>query len=205
MLDELSELMRRQQQLMDDTTRLPESQMGDQQNGREPGSEGAQPNPGGLADQQQALGRMLEDLRRQLGQQGLRAPPSFGEAGKSMQGAEGALRQGERGQALGQQGEALRQLREGAQSMARQLSQQGQGQEGNYGRHGEARGDDRDPLGRPMPTRGEDYGPQRNMLPTEMAVRRAREILDLLRARANDGTRPRLERDYLDRLLRGLY
>jgi len=71
--------------------------------------------------------------------------------------------------------------------------QQGNGQQGNYGRHGEARGDDRDPLGRPLPSRGEDFGPERNMIPDEAAIERAREILEYLRNRANDAGRPRIE------------
>ena len=95
-------------------------------------------------------------------------------------------------------------LREGAQGLARQMMQQGQGQPDNNGRTGEARGDDRDPLGRPMPNRREDTGPDRDMLPTEDAIARAREILESLRARANEQI-PRLERDYIERLLRGLY
>jgi hypothetical protein len=90
--------------------------------------------------------------------------------------------------------------------MAREMmQQQGTGNQGNYGRHGEARGDDRDPLGRPMPRRGEDYGPDRNMVPSEAAIERARQILQYLRERANERSRPRIERDYIDRLLRGLY
>jgi hypothetical protein len=89
--------------------------------------------------------------------------------------------------------------------MARQMMQQGQGSTGNMGRHGQARGDDRDPLGRPTRSRGEDYGPTRNMLPGEAAIRRAREILDILRNRANNPDLPRVDRDYIDRLLRGLY
>lgn len=148
---------------------------------------------------------MLDEMMQQLGRNGMQAPPSFGEAGKQMQGAEGSLRGQDREGALGQQGEALAQLRAGAQNMVRQLMQQGMGQEGNYGRQGEARGDDRDPLGRPMPNRREDLGPTRDILPSELAIRRAREILDMLRARANEQGRPRLERDYIDRLLRGLY
>jgi hypothetical protein len=85
------------------------------------------------------------------------------------------------------------------------MMQQGQGQQGNQGRNGEARGDDRDPLGRPMPSRGEDYGPKEDMLPSEMAIQRAREILEMLRARAGEQGLPRFEKDYIDRLLRGLY
>jgi hypothetical protein len=116
-----------------------------------------------------------------------------------------SLRGQNRDQALGEQGEALDGLRESAQAMAQQLMQQGTGNEGNYGRHGEARGDDRDPLGRPRPQRGEDFGPERDMLPSESAMERARQLLDALRERASDRTRRRLELDYLDRLLRGLY
>ena len=36
-------------------------------------------------------------------------------------------------------------------------------------------------------------------------IRRAREILEMLRSRASEPELPRLERDYIDRLLRGLY
>ncbi len=200
MLDQLSELMRRQQQLMDETQR-----------GQQPG-EGQEPGEGqqgqgmsGLGDRQQGLGQMLQDLIDQFGQNGMQAPNSFGEAGKSMQGAEGNLRQGDRDEALGDQGDAMAKLREGAQGLARQMQQQSQGQQGSQGRTGEARGDDRDPLGRPMPNRGEDFGPEDNMLPSELAIQRAREILEMLRSRAGDAGMPRLERDYIERLLRGLY
>ncbi len=213
MLDELSDLMRRQQQLMDDTQRLPQGmegemgEMGEQQQGQDPGQQGQrQQGNGSLADQQQALERMLKDMMDQMGQNGMQAPQALGQAGKEMQGATGALGKGERRRALGNQGEALNQLRQGAQSMAQQMmQQQGMGNQGNNGRHGEARGDDRDPLGRPMPTQGEDTGPDRNILPSDIAIRRAREILDMLRSRSNAADLPRIERDYLERLLRGLY
>ncbi len=205
MLNELSEMMRRQQQLMDDTTRLPEEGgMGDGE--QQEGAQGQQGKTGELAGQQDALGRMLEELMGRMGQNGLQAPPSFGEAGRSMEGAADALRGSDRGRALSEQGDALSRLREGAQNMAREMmQQQGMGSQGTQGRHGEARGDDRDPLGRPMARRGEDYGPERDMLPSELAVRRAREILEMLRERANMPDLRRFERDYFDRLLRGLY
>ena len=203
MLDQLSDLLRQQQQLMDDTQRM-------QQEGEEgeEGEQGGQPrpgrSPGDLADRQQGLGQMLDQLMRQFGQNGMDAPESFGEAGENMQGAQGSLRQGDREGALGEQGQALDNLRRGAQSLAQQMMQQGQGQQGSQGRTGEARGDT-DPLGRPMPQRNEDYGPDKDMLPSELAIRRAREILEMLRSRASEPELPRLERDYIDRLLRGLY
>jgi uncharacterized protein (TIGR02302 family) len=207
MLDKLSELMRQQQKLMDETQRMPDGGMDeDQQQGEgQPGQRGQQ-GMGALGDRQQGIGQMLQDLMEQLGQNGMQAPRSFGEAGKSMQGAEGSLREGDREQALGDQGDALAKLREGAQGLAREMmQQQGQGQQGNQGRAGEARGDDRDPLGRPGPSRGEDLGPNRDMLPSELAIQRAREILEMLRSRAGEQDLPRTEKDYIERLLRGLY
>jgi uncharacterized protein (TIGR02302 family) len=207
MLDQLSDLMRRQQRLMDDTQRMQEGE-GDElseRQGEEPGNSGQRFDPDSLANEQGGLAQLLEQLMRELGKNGLNAPPQLGDAGKNMRGAEGSLREPDRDGALRQQGEALAKLRQGAQGMARQLMQQGVGQEGNYGRHGEARGDDRDPLGRPMPHSGEDYGPDRNILPGEQAIRRAREILETLRSRVNEPELPRLDRDYIERLLRGLY
>jgi uncharacterized protein (TIGR02302 family) len=207
MLDQLSELMRRQQQLMDETQRLPQPGQGQpfgEQEGNQPGMNGEGMDPNGMAGRQDGLGNMLDELMRQLGQNGLNAPQAFGDAGREMDGASESLRRSERDSALGRQGEALSKLREGAQDMARQMLQQGMGQTGADGQHGEARGDI-DPLGRPVPNRAEDYGPDRDIVPTEKALRRAREILDLLRSRANLPELPKIDRDYLDRLLRGLY
>lgn len=203
MLDKLSDLMRKQQKLMDDTQRTQPDGMEEGQQGQNPGE--GQQGMGGLGDRQQELGKMLQDLMQQMGKNGLDAPRSFGEAGKNMEGAEGSLREGDRQQALGDQGEAMSKLREGAKGLARQMLQQGQGQQGSEGQTGEARGDDRDPLGRPMPNSGEDTGPDKNMLPSELAIQRAREILEMLRSRAGDSGLPKIERDYIDRLLRGLY
>ena len=121
-----------------------------------------------------------------------------------MGGARESLEQHDQQQALGQQGEALDQMRKGAQDMARQMQQQARGNQDNTGPDGEARGN-ADPLGRPMPSNEEDYGPRENMLPSEQAIRRAREILESLRSRSNIPDLPRIDREYIDRLLRGLY
>jgi hypothetical protein len=43
------------------------------------------------------------------------------------------------------------------------------------------------------------------MVPTERAIRRAQEILQNLRERANRPDLPEIDRDYIDRLLRGLF
>ena len=206
MLDKLSDLMRKQQKLMDETQRMPQQGMGEdgQPNDQQPG-QGSQQGTGNLSDRQQGLSQMLDELMKQFGQGGMEAPKSLGQAGKSMNRAEGSLRQGDREQALGQQGEAMSKLREGAQGMAQQLMQQSRGQQDTQGRDGEARGDNVDPLGRPLPSSGEEQGPLRDMLPSELAIERARQILEMLRSRAGETDLPKFERDYIDRLLNGLY
>jgi uncharacterized protein (TIGR02302 family) len=219
MLDQLSEMMRRQQQLMDQTFQMPQNgqqRSGDQnqaqqqgEQGQEPGGRGQSeqqtPGNGQLSQQQGDLGKMLERLMQQMQQQGLQSPDGLGRAQQQMGEAAGELGQGQRDEALGSQGEAMRGLREGARNMAQQLMQQGTGNEGNVGRHGEGRGEQRDPLGRPLPSQGEEYGQRDNMVPQEAEVERARRILDALRSRANEADRPKLELDYIDRLLKGLY
>ncbi len=219
MLDQLSEMMRRQQQLMDQTFQMPQNgqqRSGDQNQGQQQGEQGQEPGgrgqseqqtPGNgqLSQQQGDLGKMLERLMQQMQQQGLQSPDGLGRAQQEMGEASGELGQGQRDEALGSQGEAMRGLREGARNMAQQLMQQGTGNEGNIGRHGEGRGEQRDPLGRPLPSQGEEYGQRDNMVPQEAEVERARRILDALRSRANQTGRPKLELDYIDRLLKGLY
>ena len=55
-------------------------------------------------------------------------------------------------------------------------------------------------LGRMRRTEGPDLGTSVRV-PDEIDVQRARRILDELRRRLGDPTRPQLELDYLDRLL----
>ena len=207
MLNELSEMMRRQQELMDQTQRGQGEEMGEMgdQPGDDPGNRsGNNSGSGSLADRQGDLARQLQQFMDRLGQQGLRAPPQLGEAGRQMGGARESLEQRDQQQALGQQGEALDQMRKGARDMARQMQQQARGNQDNTGPDGEARGN-ADPLGRPMPGNEEEYGPREDMLPSEQAIARAREILESLRSRSNIPDLPRIDRDYIERLLRGLY
>jgi uncharacterized protein (TIGR02302 family) len=207
MLNQLSEMMRKQQQLMDKTLRQPQPGEGDQQDRKadDPGSGSGEQGSKGLAGEQGDLAQQLEQFMQGLGKNNLEAPPSFGEAGKQMGEAQKSLEQEERDQALQQQGDALSKLREGAQKLARDMQQKGKSGQDDSGRDGQAKGDSRDPLGRPMPGKDDQYGPDKNMLPSELAIRRAREILESLRARANTPDLPRIDRDYIERLLRGLY
>jgi len=94
-------------------------------------------------------------------------------------------------------------LRKGAQGMAQQMQQGGPGQgPGQAGRQGPARAQqDTDPLGRPM--RGHDYGNDTTVrVPGEIDVQRARRIIEELRKRFGDFSRPQEELDYIERLLK---
>ncbi|MEM1200643.1 MAG: DUF4175 family protein, partial [Pseudomonadota bacterium] len=213
-LQDLADLMRRQQELMDQTFRMQDGQQqrGQQQqqgrNGEQyQDQQGQSGRSQGLSRQQGALGDVLRELMESLRDRGVNPPGSLGEAQGEMRGAEGALQDGDRSTALGRQGEALSKLRQGMQNMAQEMMRQGTGNQGNYGRHEEGRegGDDFDPLGRPAPTTGEQQGPRKDMVPSEAAVERAREILRALRDRYSDPQRPKIELDYLERLLRNIY
>ncbi len=211
MMDQLGDMMKRQQGLMDDTMREPgepqdggEGQMGEQGQQGEEGNRGKGPGNGmgGLADRQRDLQQMLDDL---MGQGMGQMPGELGEANRAMRQAEEGLRNGDRDGALRDQGEALDQLRKGAGKLAQQMRENGQGQAESDARDGEGRGGKDDPLGRPRATHNPDDGPDENILPTEQAMKRAREILETLRAKSNEQGLTDSERSYIERLLRGLY
>jgi hypothetical protein len=113
--------------------------------------------------------------------------------------AEGSLGQGDPGQALGQQGQALDQLRQGAQQLAEQMQGEGEGEGEGVGQRGRTAYSE-DPLGRPQRRDGPDFGDSVR-IPGEIDVQRARRILEELRRRFSDETRPSIELDYLQRLL----
>jgi uncharacterized protein (TIGR02302 family) len=188
-MDELSDLMRKQQELMDGTQRMDPN--GTPQQGDE-----------GLADRQGKLNDRLQRLNRDMGGS---MQENFGEADKSMKEAEGALRQGTKDDALRQQGEALKDLQKGAQKLGKKLAEQGQGKTGQDGKEGEAGGNNDDPLGRPRATHNPGDAPDKNTVPSELAMRRAREILENLRSRANELNLGETEKAYIERLLKGLH
>ncbi len=214
MMDELSDMMRQQQRLMDQTQRTPgqgqepgqgQGQLGEPQPGQGQsgqGQDGQGQDGQGLADRQGALRDLLDRMQRGLGSD---APGEMGDAGRAMENAERALRDGDREGALQQQSDALDALRKGARELGRQMRERGQGQASNPGRDGRGGNNEEDPLGRPRATSEPDVGPDRDMVPGELAIRRAREILEQLRAKANGEGLTDSERSYIDRLLRGLY
>ena len=132
------------------------------------------------------------------------APSPFmtNELREAMGEAEQQLGQGETGSATEQQGRALQAMREGAQQMMQNMQNQAgeQGRRGERGQHGQQTREERDPLGRQSRSQGPQLGND-TKVPGEIDAQRARRILEAIRRRLGETTRPKLELDYLDRLL----
>ncbi|MGV6850374.1 MAG: TIGR02302 family protein [Marinibacterium sp.] len=185
---------------------------GDQpgQEGQQPGQgQGGQPDgdPGGegsLADRQRAL---RQELQRQQGQmpgagtpEGDAAQEALDRAGRAMDGAEDALRDGDMPGAIDRQAEAMDALREGIRALGEQMAQQQQGEQGQGTTQGNRQANNRDPLGRSQGSNG-SLSTDESLLQGEDVYRRAKELLDEIRRRSADGERPDVELDYLRRLL----
>ena len=212
---DLGETMRGQQGLSDDAFRdlqrgrRGEGQEGEPGEGQEgEGQEGGQENGQSLAERQEELRRELERLEREGNLPG--AGNSQGEAGRqrlddarrAMREAEEALRDRDLPGALDRQAEALEALREGIRDLGEALAQENR-QEGEAQAGRQANRDDpagRDPLGRQQGN-AMRIGSDNNLLSDEEVYRRAEELLEEIRRRSGDLTRPEGERDYLKRLL----
>ncbi|KQV35217.1 MULTISPECIES: TIGR02302 family protein [unclassified Rhizobium] len=150
-----------------------------------------------LKSRQEALSKQLGELQKGLEGMGIKPGKGFGEAGREMKGASGALGDGEGERAVGNQGRALQALRDGAQDMMNQMQGQGQGQGPGIPQYGQ---NGRDPLGRRQQNAGPDFGDQVKV-PDEIDTQRAREILEEIRRRLGTNSSPELEKRYLERLL----
>lgn len=164
----------------------------------EAGDQPGVPGPGGVAGEQEQLRRRLGELMDRLGNNGS-VPGALGRADQSMGEAREALKRGDPRDALDPQRDALNQLQQGAETLGRQMRDGRLSQQGGNGGNGV--GVDRDPLGRPGPTSGPDYGLGVDV-PSGMQIERARRILEEIERRASERGRPEDELDYLDRLLR---
>jgi uncharacterized protein (TIGR02302 family) len=168
--------------------------------GQQPGEKAQGQRPGGKFDD---LGRRQGELRDALQSlidrfriEGANPPDQFPEAGEAMGNAKDALGQSNLGRATDEQGRALDQLRQGAQSLAEQMMENGEAQTGKgQGNSG------KDPLGRPDRSNRPDLGLSVKV-PDQIDIQKAREVLDEVRRRLGDPSRPMFELDYLERLLR---
>jgi uncharacterized protein (TIGR02302 family) len=229
-LNELGDMIRKQQQLRDKTYKQGQDSRRDRMRGKQQGDQ----NMGDLQQDQQNLRDRLKQLQQQLarrglsqqGQQGQRGAKgdkgepgdqdgdqadqgddgdSLGNADNAMGDATGRLGEGNADGAVDSQGRALDALRKGAQSLADAMQQgdregQGDGPGEHMGRQQNG-SNQTDPLGRPL--RGHEFGDELSkMIPGEIDVQRARRILEELRRRLADPNRPQIELDYIERLLK---
>ena len=234
-LNELSDMIRKQQQLRDKTFK----QGQDSRRDRSRGKQGDQ-SMSDLQQDQQSLRDRLKKLQDELAKRGLAQKGQKGQKGqqgqqgqKGQQGdqgqngdqdgddgdddgsldtADGAM--GDAGSKLGEgnadgavdsQGKALDAMRKGAQKMAEAMQQgdgdgQGDGPGNRAGRQ-QSGGNQTDPLGRPLHGRdlSDDYSVK---IPGEIDAQRVRRILEELRRRLGDSSRPQIELDYIERLLK---
>jgi uncharacterized protein (TIGR02302 family) len=192
----LNDTLRDQQGLSDDAYRdLQDGQSGqDSQGGKS------------LAQRQQDLRDRLDQLGQNDAlpgegtEQGQSGRQNLDEAGRAMQDAEEALREGDTSGALDRQAQALEALRNGIGDLNDALADE---QQANNGQSGEQATEDpngRDPLGRRTGNALRN-GSDENLLQGEDVYRRADELLGEIRKRAGDLTRPENERNYLKRLL----
>jgi len=183
-------------------------QKGEGQQGQGEGQKGDGPGQG---ERQQALRERLQDLQRRMKDLGMEGEEGLSEAEGAMREAEGALGQGREGDAVDAQGRALDGLKRGAEGLQKQMQEmaeaegEGEGrQEGGKdpGQPGQAGTSENDPLGRPNKGRDMTGGNARVPTADESAVQRTRRILEELRRKLGDPSRPREELDYFERLLR---
>ena len=203
-MKDLGQSLRDQQGLSDDSFR-------DLQNGPagegEPG-EGEQGTGQTLAERQKRLQQQLDQLRNggelpgagdPRGQEGRR---ELDRAGRAMEEAERALRDGNLPDALDKQAEALDALRGGIRNLGDAQQAQDQEQNGQNGQAAtkDAPGGQRDPLGRET-GQSAQMGTDHSLLQGTDVYRRAQDLLNEIRRRAGEQSRPEGERGYLKRLL----
>ncbi|MEM6306550.1 MAG: DUF4175 family protein [Pseudomonadota bacterium] len=194
-MEGLADTLRDQQDLSDDAFR-------EYQDG--PTGENGQ----SLADRQQALRDELNRQRQTLpptdGPAGRDAEQSLDNAGRAMDRAEEALRNGDLPGALDGQAEAMEELRDGLRNLGRALAAQnqpGQGQSDQQPGNTDDADGAVDPLGRRNGTLPNQTGPDQDMLTENDLRQRSQDLLDEIERRRQDLNRSDEERGFLDRLI----
>lgn len=223
-MNELGDVIRKQQQLRDKTFKQGQDSRQDRMHGKQ-----GDQNLGDLQQDQQSLRDRLNKLQQELAKRGMSPQGQHGQKGEQGQNGQDGdqQQQGDSGDPLGDadsamndagsklgdgnadgavdaQGKALDALRKGAQNLAEAMQQgDGDGQNngpGNRPGRQQSTSNATDPLGRPMRTHESDDLTVK--IPGDIDVQRARKILEELRRRLGDPSRPQEELDYLERLLK---
>ena len=194
-VDRVSKMIDKQRALMDETFRQG-AKAGPNEEGPSE-ADGAGGRDGQLQELQHAQKQLrgeFEALLKELEQTGVDVPKTLNDAGRQMENAEQRLSDGRTDRATASQGQAIKNMRDGAQGLVDKLAKSMMGQGGQS----QSRpGNGADPLGRdgnPTTERGDN-------IPDQIDRQQARKIIEELRRRAGELGRPKTELDYLDRLL----
>jgi uncharacterized protein (TIGR02302 family) len=230
-MDKLGEIMRRQQEMMNETFRMDQMQRGQQQPGQQ------QQGPGGEQQQgENGEGQQPGQQGQQPGQGQPMTPEEFAEAMKQLQEGQGqlqgdleALMKGleglgmQPGEGFGEAGEAMGEAEgslgrgEGDRAVGQQgralealrkgaqdmMNQMMQAMQGEDG-GGQEGGRQQNADRDPLGRPRATRGPDFGdsvTVPDEIDVQRARQILEAIRKRLGNALSPELERSYLERLL----
>lgn len=195
-MKDLGDTLRDQRGLSDDAFR-------DLQDGQEDGAPGEK----SLAERQKDLRKRLDQLDQSGNlpgegtDKGGDGRQKLDDAGRAMDQAEQALKDGDLSGALDRQAEAMEKMRDGLRDFGDALAEadrkEGSSPEGERLAENAPSGT-RDPLGRENSAR---IGSDKNMPDSEEVYRRAQELLDEIRKRSGELDRSEGERNYLKRLL----
>lgn len=154
-----------------------------------------------LAPEQTRLRKDLGDIMRQLGEK-MELPDNFADADQDMKAAQEKLAQGNQPDGAKSAKDALDHLQQGMDSIMKQMAEQMKQVMLSFGfmpSQGNFR-EGADPLGRGGKEEGQ--GMESDVrLPDESERRRVQDIIRELRGRSNNWERPKIEREYIDRLL----
>lgn len=191
-LDRLGDLMRKQQETLNDTHKLE-----DERGRGEKTPEEYRKNLDDLKKRQDELQQELKKFQKDLADKGFKSGEGLKGADNKMGKSGQALEQGEAGSSADQQSQALDAMRDGAKDLMKEMQEA-------MKKNGEAGNNDneaaKDPLGRKLGSAG--HQAEKNGLPQETDMQRARRILDEIRKKLGQSALPDSEKDYLERLLK---
>ncbi|WP_019219319.1 TIGR02302 family protein [Bartonella florencae] len=187
-MDKLGDLMRRQQEILNETHKLEKEQRR--------GENVPETQRESLKKRQAELQSELSVLEKELSAQGFESSDAFKRAEEKMNSAQDALDQGDHQKSMHSQADALEALRQGAQNvlekMRETLKEAGDNQNTAVGSE--------DPLGRPLSSKT-DQGQEGTAIPQESDQMRTRQILEEIRKRLGKEHILEAEKNYLERLL----
>ncbi|WP_375638433.1 MULTISPECIES: TIGR02302 family protein [unclassified Bartonella] len=187
-MDQLGDLMRRQQEILNETHQLEMEQ--------KRGENVPETQKKSLKKRQAELQSELSTLEKELSEQGFETGGALKRAEEKMNSAENALDNGNHQVSIQNQSDALESLRQGAQNVLKKmretLKETGDDQNADFG--------PKDPLGRPLSSTT-DEEQEGEALPQESDQMRTRQILDEIRKRLGKEHLSEEEKNYLERLL----